>query len=472
MDKQRGFAPRSSPPCWPLAAFRRPRAGRYAASGRGSRRPPASAHAREGRAGLDGAPPRLGPLYRVILNDGTALVSFGEFTRVGDRVVFSMPLDSPRGERLQLVNLPASAVNWESTEDYTHATRYAQYAASRGEADFAVLTGRSGARAHEIALATDPARKLQIAEQTRRIVTAWPMEHYGYRSTRHERHPVAARRDDLGPARRGRHAHFDFSIVATMEPPSMPLLPDPSPSQSIEQAIVAARLSDVPAERITLLKSALTTIERRRERLPGGWVRQTRASAQKMLDAEIEVERRYAELSKSTVPKATSPAAKADVRGVEQAVDDAAGARPRARGEAARPGGRAAGAPPGAPRRGAPAAPDARPVDAEVGGVPRLQVGGGVADRRARGPAPGGWTTSRRSPAPASTRCPSSPRGSSASTGSSPSSSRLPRWPRRTPRCAPPPTSGSRRCGRASARRSTPTWRRPGTRPPRRPAPS
>jgi hypothetical protein len=46
------------------------------------------------------------PLFRVILNDGTALVSYGEFSRVGDRVVFSMPLDSPRGDRLQLVNLP------------------------------------------------------------------------------------------------------------------------------------------------------------------------------------------------------------------------------------------------------------------------------------------------------------------------------------------------------------------------------
>ena len=60
-----------------------------------------------------GAPPPAyaRPLFRVILNDGTALVSYGEFTRVGDRVVFSMPLDSPRGDRLQLVNLPASAVN-------------------------------------------------------------------------------------------------------------------------------------------------------------------------------------------------------------------------------------------------------------------------------------------------------------------------------------------------------------------------
>ena len=126
------------------------------------------------------APPP--PLFRVILRDGTALVSYGEFTRVGDRVVFSMPLDSPRGERLQLVNLPASVVNWDSTDQYAAATRYAQYVASRAESDYAVLTGQVASALNEIALAKDPARRLQIAEQARRLLAAWPAEHLGYRS--------------------------------------------------------------------------------------------------------------------------------------------------------------------------------------------------------------------------------------------------------------------------------------------------
>ena len=30
-------------------------------------------------------------LFRVFLNNGTAVVSYGEYARVGDRVVFSMP---------------------------------------------------------------------------------------------------------------------------------------------------------------------------------------------------------------------------------------------------------------------------------------------------------------------------------------------------------------------------------------------
>ena len=31
-------------------------------------------------------------LFRVFLNDGTAVVSYGEYARVGDRLVFSMPV--------------------------------------------------------------------------------------------------------------------------------------------------------------------------------------------------------------------------------------------------------------------------------------------------------------------------------------------------------------------------------------------
>ncbi len=259
------------------------------------------------------------PLFRVILNDGTALVSFGEFTRVGDRVVFSMPLDSPRGDRLQLVNLPASAVNWESTQQYADATRYAQYVATRGEADFAVLTGEVALALNEIALSKDPTRRLQLAEQTRRILVAWPLEHYGYRSA--DINDMLSLLDGTISDLRGPGVRrFDFSLVATIEPPSMPLLPDPSPSQAIDQVVVAARLSDIPAERITLLRSALATIDQKKKTLPREWVRQTRASVQALLDAELNVERRYADLSKAAVSSAMAAAAKGDVRGVEQAV--------------------------------------------------------------------------------------------------------------------------------------------------------
>ncbi len=264
------------------------------------------------------APPA--PLFRVILKDGTALVSYGEFTRVGDRVVFSMPLDSPRGERLQLVNLPASVVDWESTDQYAVATRYAQYMASRAEADYAVLTGQVAAALSEIALAKDPARRLQIAEQARRLLASWPAEHLGYRSADVSEmlSLLAATMTELRDDSRTRQ--YSFDLVASIEPPSMPLLPDPTATQSIEQVLLAARLSDVAAERITLLRSAISAIDEKAARLPKNWARQTRASAQATLDAELAIERRYAELSRDTVARAAAAASAADVRGVEKAM--------------------------------------------------------------------------------------------------------------------------------------------------------
>ena len=264
------------------------------------------------------APPP--PLFRVILRDGTALVSYGEFTRVGDRVVFSMPLDSPRGERLQLVNLPASVVNWDSTDQYAAATRYAQYVASRAESDYAVLTGQVASALNEIALATDPARRLQIAEQTRRLLAAWPAEHLGYRSA--DVNDMLSLLGSTISELRGDALtrQFAFDLVANIEPPSMPLLPDPTPTQAIEQVLLAARLSDVPAERITLLRSAISAIDEKAAQLPKNWAHQTRASAQATLNAELAIERRYAELSRATVERAAAAAAAADVRGVEKAI--------------------------------------------------------------------------------------------------------------------------------------------------------
>jgi len=270
----------------------------------------------------ESAPPAqpVPPLFRVILNDGTALVSFGEFARLGDRLVFSMPLDSPRGDHLQLVNLPASAVNWDSTLQYADATRYAQYVATRAESDFAVLTGEMAAALSEIALAKDPTRSLQLAEQMRRKLAAWPMEHFGYRSA--DVNDMLSLLEGTVSDLRGAAGvrRFDFSLVATIEPPTMPLLPDPTPSQAIDQVLLAARLSDVPAERITLLRSAIGVLDNKASQLPQAWAKRTRASAEASLKAELDIEKHYADLSRSTVAKATAAAKDADVRGVEKAI--------------------------------------------------------------------------------------------------------------------------------------------------------
>jgi hypothetical protein len=258
------------------------------------------------------------PLFRIILNDGTALVSYGEFTRVGDRVVFSMPVGSPRGDRYQLVTVPASIVNWDSTDEYAVATRYAQYMKTRGESDFAVLTGQVAQALSEIGLAKDPERRLQLAEQTRRLLEAWPLEHYGYRAN-DIRDMLSLLEGTISQLRGAAGIRqFDFSLVATIEPPTMPLLPDPSPSQAIDQLLLASRLSEVPAERIGLLRSAIGAIDENRSGLSAPWARATRALAQAQLTREQRIGRRYAELSRVTVARANAAAARADVHGVER----------------------------------------------------------------------------------------------------------------------------------------------------------
>src|ERR1044071_2974070 len=84
-------------------------------------------------------------LFRVFLNDGTAVVSYGEYARVGDRVVFSMPIgaavESSNGPALHMVNIPATAVDWEATTKYAESARYAHYIATTAESDYAALTG-------------------------------------------------------------------------------------------------------------------------------------------------------------------------------------------------------------------------------------------------------------------------------------------------------------------------------------------
>ena len=95
-------------------------------------------------------------LFRVFLNDGTAVVSYGEFARVGDRVVFSMPIGavsavSSTTPNLHVVNIPAAAVDWAATSKYAESARFAHYVATNAEADYAALTGGPDATAASLA---------------------------------------------------------------------------------------------------------------------------------------------------------------------------------------------------------------------------------------------------------------------------------------------------------------------------------
>src|SRR5688572_23258409 len=51
-------------------------------------------------------------LFRLYLTDGTTVVSYGEFARVGDRVIFSLPIGSGLEPRLHAATLPAAVIDW------------------------------------------------------------------------------------------------------------------------------------------------------------------------------------------------------------------------------------------------------------------------------------------------------------------------------------------------------------------------
>ena len=142
-----------------------------------------------------------GAFFRIFLTDGTTLTSFGDFARVGDRVVFSLPMGELMGQpRLHLATVPADKVDWATTERYREATHAAQYAATRGEDDFAMLSGDIARLLSQIGAVPDPQTRLALAKEARARLAVWPAEHHGYRADENPANPRPRRRGDLRPA--------------------------------------------------------------------------------------------------------------------------------------------------------------------------------------------------------------------------------------------------------------------------------
>jgi hypothetical protein len=262
-------------------------------------------------------------LLRVFLVDGTTLTSFGEYARVGDRIVFSMPLGSGREgiPPLQLVSLPERHVDWARTDAYRETARAAQYAAAQGENDFALMTGDVARVLNEIALAKDPAHRLRLAEQARAQLAEWPAKHYGYRAK--DVREIAALLDetiaDLRAAAGGNQV--DLSFVANIEPPApVLLLPPPTRTEVIAQALSIAEMADVPADRIAMLQKTVAFIDSSAEAGLDAGLQRARDLAQRRLERELDVDRRYTGFMRTLTAQASASAARADVRGVERVI--------------------------------------------------------------------------------------------------------------------------------------------------------
>jgi hypothetical protein len=293
-------------------------------------------------------------LFRIFLKDGTALASYGEFARVGDRVVFTLPLGE---SRQQLATVGAGEVDWTRTDGYTYSVRAGHYAATLGESDYAVMSTRMARALTEIAQATNPNDQLRQAENARRELAEWPARHFGYKAD--EIRETLGVLDEViaGLRAKASNTRFDISLVAgVMPPPTVPLLAKPSLQDSIRQVLRLATLADSPAERVELLKSADAALDAAAgvsagaaggaaavgaaaannggaaaasgtvgaadaESASGTWAVAARERIRLSIEAEAAIDRSYATLASRVLAQAERRVKRADVRGLTRLRD-------------------------------------------------------------------------------------------------------------------------------------------------------
>jgi hypothetical protein len=271
-------------------------------------------------ASIGAQTPAGSPLFRVFLADGTALASFGEWARVDDRLIFSMPTTPGAGPGdLHLVSLPVDRIDLPRTVRYADSVRASHYAASRGEADFAQLSSTVADALNQVALIPDPQRKLAAAEQARRSLTNWPGAHHGYRATEVREivgvldEVIAGLRASTGKGR------FDLALsTSTVSPPDEPILAAPDVGEVVQHLMTASSVVDSPAEKVSLLQSVVALIDRAVTLLPAAFATTLRSTALGEIAEEQRIDGLYARLRSRALADAARYASQADVRGLEQ----------------------------------------------------------------------------------------------------------------------------------------------------------
>jgi hypothetical protein len=260
-------------------------------------------------------------LFHLFLTDGSTLVSYGEYARLDDRVIFSMPAGGPSDQpRLHVVSLPASAVDWPRTDRYAASARYQHYATTRGEADFVQLTNEVARVLNEIALNTDRSRALAYAEQARRTLAEWPRAHYGYRQrdvreiTMLLDEAISELRASLGIAT------FDIALVAdpVIDQPLEPLRGMPPVAVQLEQVFKVAALTERSVDKVALLQTALVMLHEASASIAADKAQAWRRTAEAGIRQEQVVDLKYADLSRRLMATAVRAASRASIRDVER----------------------------------------------------------------------------------------------------------------------------------------------------------
>ena len=250
-------------------------------------------------------------LFRLFLKDGSAFVSYGEYTRVDDRVVFSMPVGgTPDDPRLQVVWIPTASIDWTRTDRYAESARYQHYADTRGEEDFAILNNEVAQVLNDIALSTDRAGALALAVKARTALADWPKQHHGYRHD--DVREIVALIDEAvaGLRAAGGATTFDLALVAA--PPAVPLEPVlgmPTVREQLDQLLRLAAMASNATDRVAALQSALAMVHESGAGLAGTEFVAMRASIETRLRTDLAIDRRYARLAQELTKRAAYEAA-------------------------------------------------------------------------------------------------------------------------------------------------------------------
>jgi hypothetical protein len=262
-------------------------------------------------------------LLRLFLRDGTALVSYGEFARVADRVIFSMPTASTPNPPLQLANIPADRVDWVRTTRYADAARAARYAETQAEGDYILINNSIASALNQVAFIPDLTRRLAVVENARKALAEWPQSHFNYRGAE-IRQMVSMLDESIADLRASAGGNrFELSLVATGEPltATEPLLPPPTSRDVIEQLLAVSRLTESAADRQSILGAVLVRLDRDAADLPAEWAAATAARTRETIDADLRLERSYQTMVGRLLGQADRRARLADVRGIQRVLD-------------------------------------------------------------------------------------------------------------------------------------------------------
>ena len=256
-------------------------------------------------------------LFRLYLLDGSVLTSYGEFARVNDSVVFSMPVGGRAEEpRIQITSVKAALVDWPRTDKYSASARFQRYAESQGEEDFRILSNEVAVALNDIALSSNRQQALQLAEQVRRTVADWPRTHFGYRQS-DVREIVSVLDQAISSLRAASGSNsFELSLVAMAEAPELePVAGMPSTRQQLDEIFKVASMS-TGSERVALLQSGLALISEASGMLSDA--KELRRSAEQQIRQEYSTDRKYTAMSQKMVTQAKGYASRAAIGDIER----------------------------------------------------------------------------------------------------------------------------------------------------------